>query len=181
MPPVRNMCCRWWLAAAIASAVLPVSRLAWAASPGEACRDQAAAAEIRAGIPSGLLVAIGRRESGLPDATTGTILPWPWAVNQDGASHYAASAAAAVAFVVDARARRVRSIDVGCMQISLLHHPRAFDSLEEAFDPVANTSYAARFLSSLRDATGSWGAAVAAYHSADPTRGGPYRDSVFAA
>lgn len=90
------------------------------------------------------------------------------------------SAAAAVAFVVDARARQARSIDVGCMQISLLHHPHAFNSLEEAFDPAVNTAYAARFLSSLRDTTGSWGAAVAAYHSADPARGGPYRDRVFA-
>ena len=108
-------------------------------------------------------------------------MPWPWAVNQDGASHFAASAVAAVAFVVDARARRARSIDVGCMQISLLHHPHAFNSLEDAFDPASNTAYAARFLSSLRDTTGSWAAAVAAYHSADPTRGGPYHDSVFAA
>ena len=160
--------------------MLPVSISAWAASPGEACRDQAAVAEVRAGIPGGLLVAIGKRESGLPDATSGTILPWPWAVNQDGTSHFAASATAAVAFVVNARARRARSIDVGYMQISLLHHPHAFDSLEETLDPVMNTAYAARFLAPLRDATGSWSAAVAAYHSADPIRGNPYRDRVFA-
>ena len=30
-----------------------------------------------------------------------------------------------------------RNIDVGCMQINLMHHPDAFASLEEAFEPVA--------------------------------------------
>ena len=69
---------------------------------------------------------------------------------------------------------------MGCYQISLLYHPQAFDSLEQAFDPVANAEYAARFLAALKSRTGSWSAAVAAYHSTDPLRGGPYRERVLA-
>ena len=72
-----------------------------------------------------------------------------------------------------------RSIDVGCFQISLLYHPAAFASLEQAFDPDANARYAARFLLTLFARTGTWEAAVAAYHSADPTLGFAYRQQVF--
>ncbi|HQT78835.1 MAG TPA: transglycosylase SLT domain-containing protein [Rhodopila sp.] len=73
------------------------------------------------------------------------------------------------------------SIDVGCFQISLLYHPDAFATLDQAFDPATNADYAARFLASLKDRLGSWPAAVAAYHSADPERGLAYRQRVFAA
>jgi hypothetical protein len=72
------------------------------------------------------------------------------------------------------------SVDVGCFQINLLQHPAAFASLEEAFDPSANAAYAARFLLSLRDRTGSWENAIAAYHSATPELGNAYRDNVLA-
>ena len=154
--------------------------IAVAGTPGEACRDQAAIAEQSAGIPPGLLLAIGKRESGASDAATGTTLPWPWAVNRDGAGRYLASPSEAVSYVRGAQAEGAHSVDVGCFQISLLYHPFAFSSLEEAFDPAANAAYAAKFLTSLRASTGSWESAVAAYHSADPSRGGPYRDGVLA-
>ena len=32
----------------------------------------------------------------------------------------------------------VSSVDAGCTQINLRHHPAAFAYLKEAFDPVAN-------------------------------------------
>ena len=163
---------------ALTAWVLPWA--AHAASPGEDCRDQAAIAERDAGIPAGLLLAIGKRESGAPDRATGGILPWPWAINQDGAGRYPDSRASAVAAIQEARAHGARSIDVGCFQISLLYHPHAFDTLDAAFDPALNAAYAAHFLATLRTATGSWDAAVASYHSADPARGGPYRDQVLA-
>jgi hypothetical protein len=69
----------------------------------------------------------------------------------------------------------VRSIDVGCMQVNLLHHPNAFASLEQAFDPVGNAIYAAHFLRQLFDQTGSWPKATAAYHSATPKLGSAYQ------
>jgi hypothetical protein len=66
------------------------------------------------------------------------------------------------------------------MQINLQNHPAAFASLDEAFDPAANTAYAARFLRALYVQTGSWPAAAAAYHSQTPGIGEPYRDRVMA-
>ena len=53
--------------------------------------------------------------------------------------------AQAVAAVRAMQARGIRSIDVGCMQVNLMHHPNAFASLEAAFDPTVNADYAGRF------------------------------------
>ena len=72
------------------------------------------------------------------------------------------------------QARGVASIDVGCMQVNLLHHPAAFRDLDEAFDPAANALYAARFLGGLYARTGTWPAAAAAYHSLTPKLGAQY-------
>ena len=72
------------------------------------------------------------------------------------------------------QARGLASIDIGCMQINLRHHPAAFPTLEEAFDPLANVRYGARFLSQLYAAHGEWPAAIARYHSGDPVSGQDY-------
>ncbi|HEX2942818.1 MAG TPA: transglycosylase SLT domain-containing protein [Rhodopila sp.] len=150
------------------------------AGAGESCRDQAAIAERSAGIPAGLLLAIGKRESGRFDPQVGGVLPWPWAVNRAGEGRLLASREAAIAYVAAAQQSGTLSIDVGCFQINLKSHPLAFASLDEAFDPAANAAYAARFLAELHDRTGSWEAAVASYHSATPWIGAPYREAVFA-
>jgi hypothetical protein len=151
-----------------------------AADPGEACRDQAAIAERAAGIPDGLLLAIGKRESGRFDMQAGGVLPWPWAVNREGEGRFFASRQEAAAYVAGAERGGSRSIDVGCFQINLKYHPMAFASLDVAFDPAANAAYAARFLRQLYDREGSWETAVAHYHSASPLLGVPYREAVFA-
>ncbi len=151
-----------------------------AADIGEACRDQAAAAERAAGIPTGLLLAIGKRESGRYDTDTSGVLPWPWSVNREGEGHVFASRQEAAAYVATAQREGSTSIDVGCFQINLKYHPMAFASLDVAFDPAANAAYAARFLRQLYDREGSWETAVAYYHSASPLLGVPYREAVFA-
>ena len=107
--------------------------------------------------------------------------PWPWTIDADGAGHFFATKAEAVAAVTELRARGVLSIDVGCMQINLMHHPAAFATLQEAFDPLANALYAARFLNKLFRATGDWSAAVAAYHSQTRDVGAAYEEKVLAA
>ena len=150
------------------------------AGAGETCRDQAAMAERAAGIPSGLLLAIGKRESGRFDVGTGGVLPWPWAVNREGEGHLFESRQDAIAYVAAAQRQGSSSIDVGCFQINLKFHPLAFTSLEQGFDPVANAAYAARFLTQLHDRVGNWETAVADYHSASPGLGQPYREAVFA-
>jgi soluble lytic murein transglycosylase-like protein len=151
-----------------------------AADVGETCREQAAIAEQAAGIPGGLLLAIGKRESGRFDAGAGGVLPWPWSVNREGEGHFFASRQEAAAYVAAAQREGSSSIDVGCFQINLKYHPMAFASLDQAFDPAANAAYAARFLRTLHDREGSWETAVAFYHSASPVLGVPYRDAVLA-
>ena len=64
--------------------------------------------------------------------------------------------------------------------MNLHHHPAAFTSLQEAFDPVANAEYAARFLASLHAASRSddWMEAVGFYHSHSPDEATSYRARV---
>ncbi|WP_376089055.1 lytic transglycosylase domain-containing protein [Roseomonas sp. CCTCC AB2023176] len=147
-------------------------------SPIARCRAAIATAEREAGIPAGLLQAIGRVESGRTDPATGEAGPWPWTVNVEGAGRFFPSAVEAIAHVRQARASGARSMDVGCMQINLLHHPNAFASLEDGFDPLANARYAARFLKELHGERGEWMAAAGNYHSRTPERAEAYRNAV---
>ncbi len=167
--------------------ILPLPVLLWALPPGAAaqdwgaCREAVELAEREAALPPGLLHAIARTESGRRDPATGRVEPWPWALNAAGMGMLAASRAEAIGTVAALQARGVRSIDVGCLQVNLLHHPGAFASLEEAFEPMANARYAARFLRELQGrAGGEWSQAVAWYHSATPERGEAYRLRVMA-
>lgn len=127
-----------------------------------------------------MMAAIARVESGRREPLSGRVEPWPWAINAAGTGHYANSQAEAMVLVQDYLARGVRSVDVGCMQINLLHHPQAFASLAEAFDPLANARYAARFLRQLHAQVG-WEGAIGRYHSATAERAQPYRERVLAA
>lgn len=148
-------------------------------SPGQQCRRAIAAAEQPAGIPHQLMAAIARVESGRRDAG-GQVDPWPWSINAEGTDHVFETKAEAIAAVRALQAQGVRSIDVGCMQVNLMYHKDAFATLEDAFDPVANANYAARFLVQLHDQTGTWPAATAWYHSATPELGSDYQRKVMA-
>jgi hypothetical protein len=148
---------------------------------GLLCRHAMQQAEIGSLLPQSLLEGIARVESGRPDPATGRIHPWPWTINAEGQGSFFPTKAEAIAFTRQLQARGVQSIDVGCLQINLMHHPDAFHSLEEAFDPDANARYAVRFLTQLRDKTGDWQTAAAWYHSASPELGIPYREKVVTA
>jgi hypothetical protein len=148
------------------------------ADPWMACRLAIAAAEPGSGLPPGLLISIALVETGRADARTGKLEPWPWSFNVEGEGRIAPDRATAVAGVEALLAAGRRSIDIGCMQVNLLHHPAAFASPAEGFDPATNIRYAIRFLRSLQARYGNWPAAIAAYHSADPERGGAYRQRV---
>ncbi|UFN51285.1 lytic transglycosylase domain-containing protein [Roseomonas sp. OT10] len=138
------------------------------------CRRTIAALEPGSGVPPGLLGAIGLVESGRQDPATGRPEPWPWSYNASGTGHAAPTKAAAVAAVAALAAAGTRSVDVGCMQVNLLHHPDAFPGLEQAFDPVANIRYAIRFLLQLRARSQDWGEAIGRYHSGEAERGADY-------
>lgn len=125
-------------------------------------------------IPHHLLRAVAMTESGRSSPDDGRVHPWPWAVNANGKGYYFDSKEQAVAAVRSWMKQGVRSVDVGCMQVSLLYHGNAFDSIDRAFDPEANVAYAAQFLRSHYDRTQSWRKAVAAYHSQTPELGQDY-------
>jgi hypothetical protein len=163
---------------AIVLALCPFGRVLAADEPS--CERAGAAAEREWELPPGLLASIGRIESGRYDPATGRVAAWPWTINAAGQGRYFDDNTAAVAAVRDLLMQGVRLIDVGCFQIDLYYHPEAFATLEEAFDPRSNASYAARFLAELHARTGSWEAAIADYHSAVPEQGGPYRSRVLA-
>ncbi len=138
-------------------------------------------AERAHGLPTHLLTAISKVESGRWHAASGAVLAWPWTVTAGGKGRFLPSKQAAIAEVERLRARGVRNIDVGCMQINLGYHPEAFASLEEAFDPRRNVAYATRFLRDLRAQWGSWTRAAGNYHSNTPALSGRYRVKVLRA
>ncbi len=148
-------------------------------APPTQCEQAGIAAEQASGLPPGLLLAIGRVESGRWDAARGRVTAWPWTINAAGKGSWFETKAEAARTVGALLTAGTRSIDVGCFQINLLWHPGAFANLEQAFDPDANARYAAGFLLSLYSRAGSWEAAVEAYHSADPALGFAYRQQVF--
>ena len=178
----------WWLAtratsllparfgvrAVLASALLvsayaaPVLAAGPSANPAAVCDSAIQSAARTSGNPLPLMRAIGRVESGRPDPLNGALHPWPWTINAEGKGMFFDSKAAAIATVRTLQASGVRSIDVGCMQVNLMHHPDAFASLDEAFDPQRNAQYAGRFLRQLFAQTRDWVAAAGAYHSSTP-------------
>jgi hypothetical protein len=131
-----------------------------------ACTRAIAAAERRQAMPPRVLGTIAKVESGREIGQK--LVPWPWAINVEGVGHFYATKAEAIAAVQNFQAAGRRSIDVGCMQINLAAHPQAFDTLDTAFDPAANASYAARFLRTLTQQTGRLALAMTAYHSHTP-------------
>ena len=131
------------------------------------CMEAAARIEAEFGIPEHLLAAVTLTETGRrgPDRQ---IASWPWTVHDGKRGYHLASKDEAVALVRDLREGGRRSVDVGCMQVNLKHHPRAFTTIEDGFDPELNLRYAAKFLTGLEKKHGSWERAVARYHSYNP-------------
>lgn len=145
----------------------------------ELCAAAIRRAEREGRVPPGLLAAVAFAESGRRDPATRRAVAWPWTVNNAGDGRYFATKEEAIAHVEALRRQGRRNIDVGCMQINLMHHPDAFPDLEEAFRPERNVAYGADFLRRLHAETGSWARAVERYHTADRERGQAYRERVF--
>jgi hypothetical protein len=160
-------------AVALAATAAPA---AWG-DDSDLCLDEIAKLETQYGMPGGLLKAIARVESsGSPYGEV--TKPWPWTLNVGGSGHYYPNKEEAVAALTAYKAASDVNIDVGCMQISLRHHPNAFPDLATALDPVANVRYGALFLSGLKDSAGDWMLAAGRYHSSTPGFGDNYRGLV---
>lgn len=133
--------------------------------------------EKRHNIPQNLLKAISLIESGRKLPGQG-VVAWPWTINAGGTPYVFETKEEAIQKVKMLQEQGLSNIDVGCMQINLKHHPDAFVTLEDAFDPEKNIAYAAQFLKQKMNAKGNWGEAVAHYHSATPVFNIPYKERV---
>jgi Transglycosylase SLT domain len=158
----------------------PVAHAQRIVEPNSPCEQAGLDAEREYALPAGLLSAIGRVESGRWDAALGRVTASPYAIDAAGQPRVTDSKDTALQQTRALQQSGLHNIDVGCFQINLQSHPSAFSNLDQAFDPTANAQYAARFLSSLHTKLGSWEDAVAAYHSATPALGVPYRQLVYA-
>jgi hypothetical protein len=168
------LCLAFLLAVLVAAHAAPLQE------PATLCEQAIRRAEAVGRTPLGMLAAVGQVESGRPDPRTGGMRPWPWAIDADGVGQFFATKAQAVAAVAALQAQGVHSIDVGCMQVNLMHHPDAFTSLDQAFDPYVNAAFAAGFLNVLYNRTGSWLKSIAAYHSDTPLFADEYQRRVLA-
>jgi len=129
-------------------------------------------------IPTHLLAAIATTESGRYSKSLGMSVPWPWTINVEGKGYHFDSKAEAISITQSFLAQGYKSIDVGCMQVNLKHHPKAFANLNQAFDPATNVAYSAKFLSTNYGTMGDWIKATAAYHSRTPVHGQRYLGNI---
>jgi hypothetical protein len=181
---MNRVCLGPCLALVITLLAAPAARAAvspegWLIQQSALCNPAIHAAEQRYHLPTGLLAAMARAESGRPITSMNDIRPWPWTIDADGEGLFLDSKTAAVAWM-SLQGSRHKYVDVGCLQVDLKLHPRAFASLEQAFDPRANADYAARYLSGLyrNEAARNWNIAVGLYHSHLPSLAAAYRDQV---
>ncbi len=129
-------------------------------------------------IPKNILFAISLKETGKPHSIYKQNIVWPWSANIDGQSYIFKNKSEAVRFIKLAKKVGKKSIDIGCMQINSMHHPYAFSTVEQSFDPKANINYAAYFLATKYKELGDWNLAISHYHSATPKLGSKYYKDV---
>ncbi len=165
--------------------VLTFSAISMAATfPGggkkhlETCKLATEQIEKELRLPKRLLNAISLTETGRWHKERREKIAWPWTVYSEGRGRYLPTKAAAIAEVKKLKAKGVKNIDVGCMQVNLYWHPKAFLSLEEAFTPIINARYAGDLLKKHRDESRSWNVAIAHYHSQTKKYYVPYRKKV---
>ena len=171
---ITILCIAFGLISLEAMAYSSASETSYALASSNLCIQAFTGAERRHGIPKHLLMAIANTESGRYNPQIKRVVPWPWTLNVHGKGFYYDTMHDAVTAIRRAKQRGQNSIDVGCMQISLKHHPDAFGSELDALSPDRNVDYAAKFLRQNFDDLGSWPQAIAAYHSRTPSRGTPY-------
>ena len=143
-----------------------------APDPSAICDAVSETAAREAGLPTAMLRALTRTETGR--ARSGRLEPWPWTINMEGAGHWFDNRDDALAFAQKHHARGATSFDVGCFQINYRWHHQAFPSVEAMFDPLENARYAARYLLELKSETDDWRKAVGHYHSRTPARAEKY-------
>jgi soluble lytic murein transglycosylase-like protein len=143
------------LATAFMFSALPLAL----AADANVCERELVRAAAEHHVPLAMLYAVGMTESGRGGSLA------PYALNIEGRGAYEPDKAAALRAFRKAKRSGAKLIDIGCMQINHYYHSDSFDTLEDMFDPAKNVSYAARFLSELKQREGTWTKAIARYHA----------------
>lgn len=123
------------------------------------CEAQMIKASKKYKIPVSILYAVGLTETGQKNSLQ------PYALNIGGRTVFAKNLSQALEIYRRAKEKKIRLIDVGCMQINVFYHGKEFSSIESMFDPEDNVDYAARFLKKLYKREKNWTMAVARYHA----------------
>lgn len=156
----------WGLPAILA--VVATSAAGWS-DPSQLCLDAAASAAEATGVPREVLLAVALVETGRDDR------PWPWTINVAGDGRWFDTAAEAEAHAQTVLDDGGTNLDVGCFQLNIRWHSKAFTSLADMLDPQRNAGYAAGYLAQHFAETGTWADAAARYHSATPEHAERYR------
>ncbi|MBY0462556.1 MAG: transglycosylase SLT domain-containing protein [Alphaproteobacteria bacterium] len=133
------------------------------------CQEIISHFEKQYGIPDKLLASIAMVESRNS----------PWAVYALKKSRFFSTQEGAIDYIQKLKAKGVKNINIGCMQINLQSHGRRFKSLKDILPPYHNIAYAAKLMKVLYAQYGSWEMAVKHYHSSSSIYNVSYKDRVF--
>ncbi|AOY97706.1 lytic transglycosylase (plasmid) [Cupriavidus sp. USMAA2-4] len=125
-------------------------------------------AQMRERVDPAVLASIAMNESSYRGQ------PWPWTLNVAGQGFFFASREDAYAAIQALLSAKRCDFDVGLMQVNWCFHGKRFGSAWDALAPATNIRAAESILLDNRQRSGSSMQAVAWYHSANPSRGGPY-------
>lgn len=166
----RLSCLFMWLLAGLSSNASATENL---------CDAAAHQAALTKGVPSAVMKAIARVETGL--RREGELQPWPWSLNVQGTAQTFAARSAAEVAIHDLLSHGIRNFDVGCFQINAYWHRHAMHDPRALLDPVANALFAADLLIDHFAETGDWTEAAGRYHSKTPDVAARYKNRFLAA
>ena len=129
-------------------------------------------------LPENLLVSVALTESG-KRLKGGDFVAWPWTINIKGKGKFFESKDLVLKYVENYLKKGKKNIDMGCMQVNYMYHPKAFDNLSLAFDPETNVKWSANLIKNLYEKYGSYREAVGYYHSYRTSKKNKYSSKVF--
>ena len=129
-------------------------------------------------LPENLLVSVALTESG-KKLKGGEFVAWPWTINMKGKGKFFESKELVLKYVENYIKKGKRNIDMGCMQVNYMYHPKAFNNLSLAFDPDTNVKWSANLIKNLYEKYGSYRDAVGYYHSYRTLKKNRYSAKVF--
>ena len=129
-------------------------------------------------LPENLLVSVALTESG-KRLKSGDFVAWPWTINIKGKGKFFESKDLVLKYVENYLKKGKKNIDMGCMQVNYMYHPKAFNNLSLAFDPESNVKWSANLIKNLYEKYGSYREAVGYYHSYRTSKKNKYSSKVF--